>query len=168
MRESVRMERWQKFYVGLLLMAIAFAAWGFSRWLQARAFRPEIPVAAAAPRYVYQKPQPVPALSRYAKLQNGALFFGPEAVAAASGAAVAQPKIEFHSQLLLYGVTKGETFRTDRAVVGIIGDPGRRTWLARAGTAIEGETVVGIEAKGIWVKNATGKGRVGLMQPDAD
>jgi hypothetical protein len=151
------MERWSKFYAGILLMAIAFAAWGFSRWLQARAFRPETPVAAAVPRYVYQKPQPGPALSRYAKLQNGALFFGPEA-----GAAVARPKLEFHSQLLLYGVTKGETRRSDRAVVGIIGDPERRTWLASAGTVVEGETVVGIEAKGIWVRNATGRGRVGL------
>jgi hypothetical protein len=162
------MGRLTKFYLGILLISIIFAAWGFGRWLQAQAFTLETPAPIAPPRYAYQQPQRLLPLARYAKLQKGELFFGPELKTATpppeGPLKVEVKREEFSSKLLLYGVTKGLSAVTDRAVVGLTADPNQQTWLVQPGSVVNGERVVKIEAQGIWVKNETGKGRVGLKR----
>lgn len=164
------MEQLNKFYWVMLVISLACAGWGLSRWTRANAFIPEEPVAIAANRYSYLKSDRIIPLSRYALLQKGEMFFGraPEPSQSRSAVAALQPvqppQPEFRSKLLLYGVTKGTHSKDDRAVVGLAAEPNGETWLAKVGSEVAGETVVRIEEKGIWVKNATGKGRLGLRE----
>jgi hypothetical protein len=157
------MERLNKFYFGILIISIMFAVWGLARWLQAQAFAPETPVPDAAGRYTFRHPQRQLPLSRYAPLQKGELFFGPQLELPSSGEPV-KVKVEFSSKLLLYGVTKGITSDADRAIVGLTGDVDKQTWLVKVGSVVDGETVVKLEEKGIWVKNGSGKGKVELKK----
>jgi hypothetical protein len=153
------LNRLDKFYYCLLVLSILFACWGFSRLMQAKAFSPQTPVPVAANHYSFPKPAAVFPLSRYTALQTGELFFGPDPEAA-SGADPARPV--FSSHLLLYGLSKGAKASDNRALVGITDDPAKQTWLVKVGSVINAETVVKIEEHSIWVRNATGTGRVGL------
>jgi hypothetical protein len=152
------MGRLNKIYYCSLALAVLFALWGFSRWLQAQVYMPPAPVMVAANRYSFEKPVVTFPLSRYVRLQTGELFFGSKTVPQS----LAAPQPVFSSKLLLYGVIKGANAKHDRAIVGLIADPGKQTWVVQPGSVVNGETVVKIEKKGIWVKNETGMGRVGL------
>ncbi|HYH04044.1 MAG TPA: hypothetical protein VEC37_13155 [Bacillota bacterium] len=155
------MEQLNKLYWGILVIAVGFAGWGLNRWVQATAFMPSTPAQSIANRYSYQKPELTVPLSRYALLQKGEMFFGkaPEPTPA-----LPAPKPEFRSKLLLYGVTKGSNPQSDRAIVGLATEPNGQTWLVKVGTVVAGEMVVKIETSGIWVKNETGKGKVGVRE----
>jgi hypothetical protein len=137
------MGRLNKFYYGILTLAILFALWGFGRWLQAQIYMPPSPVMAAAKRYSFGKPASAFPLFRYAQLQTGELFFGPASKptpvlqpTTASGPPK-PPKPVFNSKLLLYGVTKGVNAKLDRAIVGLIADPARQTWLVQPGSVMK-------------------------------
>ncbi|MGD8401928.1 MAG: hypothetical protein PVH64_13540 [Bacillota bacterium] len=157
------MEKISKLYYVILALAALFALWGFTRWLQAQVFTPPAPVTMALNHYSFQKAVAVFPLSRYARLQTGELFFGP--VPETPQISVPEPvKPVFSSKLLLYGVSKAAQARIDRAVVGLSGDPAKQTWLVQVGSVVAGETVVKIEEKGIWVKNATGRERIALRK----
>jgi hypothetical protein len=151
------MGRINKVYFGILALASLFVFWGFYRWWQARSYTPSAPVAAAVNRYFFEKATAVFPTYRYAKLRTGELFFGP-------GPGQESPKPVFSSKLLLYGVSKGANARINRAVVGLVADPNKQTWMVQVGSVVAGETVVKIEEKGIWVKNGTGKGKVELRR----
>jgi hypothetical protein len=138
------MERLNKFYYYSLALAVLFALWGFTRWLQARVYTPPTPVKVAANRYSFEKPVVTFPLSRYAQLQTGEMFFGPQATAEL------QPV--FSSKLLLYGVSKGAHPKLDRAIVGLIAESAKQTWVVQPGSVVNG------------VKNETGLGRVGLRR----
>jgi hypothetical protein len=155
----IAVERLTRIYVALLLSSILFAAWGWTRWLQAQALivKAPVPVKVGCGELKPQKERFFP-LARYAELQTGEMFFGKAPEPSPS------VKVEFSSELLLYGVTKGTVRGSDRAVVGLTGDPEQQTWLAQAGSVVNGETIVRIEAKRIWVKNQTGEGMVVLKR----
>jgi hypothetical protein len=154
---------------------MVFTMWGLARWLQAQVFTVEAPVPTVSGKYSYQQTQPSFPLSRDARLQKGELFFDPDLMTvilpvrpikqtSTAVESAVKVKKQFSSKLLLYGVTKGDTSYIDRAVVGLAGASSKQTWLAQPGSVINGETVVKIETQGIWVKNKTGAGKVGLQQ----
>jgi hypothetical protein len=158
------MDRLNKFYYCLLVLSVLFASLGFSRWLRAKAYTPPIPLQVVANRYSFEKPKPAFPLSRYTGLQTGELFFGPTPEPESAAGPV---RPVFSSQLLLYGVSQGAKAGDSRALVGMTGEPANQTFLVKIGSVVNAETVLKIEKQSIWVRNATGEGRVGLRDWDS-
>jgi hypothetical protein len=73
-------------------------------------------------------------------------------------------KPEFHSKLILYGLTRGANPKENCAVVGLEGSGNKQTWLVKAGSKVEGEQVLRIADQYILVRNETGKGKVRLRE----
>jgi hypothetical protein len=124
--------------------------WGFSTWIIARHYQPEIPIQTPAQHYTLAKKAITFPISRYQSLFDGSLFLGEENIKKTGG---------FQSHLILWGLINGGW-----AVVGI--DPGsnQNTWIVKAGDTVEGERIVAVGVRYINVRNQTGEGKVILSE----
>ena len=107
--------------LGYVLAGIVFGI-GCFMWQRANAYIPPEPELAPLNSFTFAKEKSFQPLEYYSSLQRGDLFFG---------------KVPFHTDLKLYGVTRG---KNSRAVVGIAGK--EQTWIVKPGSVIEDEIIV--------------------------
>ncbi|MGD8399360.1 MAG: hypothetical protein PVH64_00260 [Bacillota bacterium] len=152
-------ERIKQFFYLFLAIAIAFLAWGLLKLNQAALYRPQLPEQAALKQYSFDRKEQVFPLTRYENLLSGALFFGE---LPPPPPPPPPPKVEFKSQLIVIGVTKGASTQDGYAVVGLQKTGEEETWIVNAGSVIAGERILSIHNGYILVRNQTGTGKVRL------
>jgi hypothetical protein len=145
----------QCFYL-FLAIAIGFFFWGMLELNKAALYKPELPINTAANHYSFDRRETVFPLSRYQHLLSGDLFFGK------LPPPPPPPQVEFRTQLIVIGVTKGANTQDGYAVVGVKSSGDKETWIVNAGQMIGGERILSIHDGYIMVKNRTGVGKVRL------
>jgi hypothetical protein len=149
-------ERLKLIFYLFLTIAIAFLSWGLLELNKAALYQPQLPERAALKQYSFDRKELVFPLTRYENLLSGALFFGE------LPAPPPPPEVEFKSQLIVIGVTKGANTQDGYAVVGLQKTGDRETWIVNAGSVLAGERILSIHDGYIQVRNQTGTGKVKL------
>jgi hypothetical protein len=137
-------------------IAALIFGWGLYTRIGAVNYQPVTPDPAALNEFKFQTGLKEPQLSKYQALLEGGLFFEKPAVTL-----FPQIKNEFQSRLIVIGLVKG---KGGRAIVGIEGYPSQETWIVRAGSKVEDETVLAIGDNYIEVSNQSGTGKVFLRK----
>ncbi len=136
------------------ITAIVFG-WAAYTWIEAINYQPETPEPNPLNKYNFQAKPAGLELSRYQELLAGGLFFArPPA-----SPALPVPQVQFHSELIVYGIVKGDI---SRAVVGRNGD--QETWIVKSGSVVGEETIAAIGANYVEVQNGSGTGKVFLRE----
>jgi hypothetical protein len=152
-------ERINQFFYIFLTVAIAFFSWGLLELNKAALYQPKLPARTPLNHYLFDRKEIVFPQARYQALLSGELFFGklppPPPLPP-------QPKVEFKSQLIVIGVTKGNNAKDGYAVVGLKSSGDQETWIVNVGSVVGGERVLSIQDGFIQVRNQTGVGKVML------
>jgi hypothetical protein len=152
-------ERINQYFYIFLVVAFGFLVWGLLELNKAALYQPKYPERIPPNRYSLERKEAVFPLTRYQTLLSGELFFGK---LPPPPPPPAQPHVEFKTQLIVIGVTKGSNAQDGYAVVGLRSSGDRETWIVNAGSVIGGERVLSIGDGYLQVRNQTGTGKVRL------
>lgn len=156
---TIMNERLNQYFYLFLTAAVFCLAWGLLELNKAAFYQPKLPVSASVNHYSFGRKETVFPLERYQSLLSGDLFFGKLPPAPEPPP---PPKVEFITELVVIGVTKGNNAKDGYAVIGFKSTGDRETSIVRVGQIIGGERIVGIYDGYIMVRNQTGVGKVPL------
>ncbi len=150
------MKRSQLIWSVIFAINAIILGWAVFNLLGAVNYHPTAPEPAQLNKFDYRAKTAVPKLSRYQELLAGGLFFERPSAPPTPQA----PLMKFHSELVVYGIVKGEE---SRAIVGL-GEDSTKTWIVKPGLVVDGETIMAIGANYIEVRNESGTGKVFLRE----